>query len=345
VRFGIWIKLTLRAGLWIKHSNCAVIQSTAGPFYLANNLATHESAHPRGCAAAGTLLGRAPLAITNMTQHIQCPPTAAPTPDFTAIKTRQQATWGSGDYSAVAISVQIVAEQLCEAVDLRAGARVLDVATGSGNVALAAARRNTEVIGVDYVPSLLARGRERAAAEHVKVDFRDGDCEALPFKDAEFDYVLSTFGVMFAPDQVRSANELARVCKPGGKIGLSNWTPEGLIGQLFSIVGRYVPSPAGLTSPLAWGTERQLHQLFGNNAASIRTQRHMCVFRYRSVEHWLEVFRNYYGPVHKAFGALQPAQQTELARELIAVMKRHNRSGDATLAVPSEYLEIVITRA
>lgn len=280
-----------------------------------------------------------------MTQHIQCPPIAAPTPDFTAIKTKQQATWGTGDYSAVAIAVQHVAEQLCETVDLRAGSRVLDVATGSGNVALAAARRHADVIGVDYVPSLLARARERAAAEHVRIDFRDGDCEALPCNDAEFDCVLSTFGVMFAPDQARAANELVRVCKPGGKIGMCNWTPEGVIGQLFAVIGRYVPPPAGLTSPLAWGTERQLHQLFGTNAASIRAQRQMCVFRYRSVEHWLEVFRNYYGPMNKAFGALQPAQQAELTRELIAGMKRHNRSGDATLVVPSEYLEIVITRA
>ena len=280
-----------------------------------------------------------------MTTHIPCPPIQPRTPDFAAIKARQQATWSSGDYAAVALSVNVVAESLCEAVDLRAGARVLDVATGSGNTALAAARRHTDVIGVDYVPSLLQRGRERAAAERVRVDFREGDCEALPFGDAEFDSVLSTFGVMFAPDHVRTANELARVCKPGGKIGLAHWTPEGLIGQLFAIVGRYVPPPAGVTSPLAWGTEKHLHELFGSRAASIRAQRNQCVFRYRSAEHWLEVFRTCYGPVHKAFEALAPAQQTELARELVAGMSRMNRSGDATLAVPSEYLEIVIVRA
>lgn len=280
-----------------------------------------------------------------MTTHIPCPPIQPRTPDFAAIKARQQATWSSGDYAAVALSVNVVAESLCEAVDLRAGARVLDVATGSGNTALAAARRHTDVIGVDYVPSLLQRGRERAAAERVRVDFREGDCEALPFGDAEFDSVLSTFGVMFAPDHVRTANELARVCKPGGKIGLAHWTPEGLIGQLFAIVGRYVPPPAGVTSPLAWGTEKHLHELFGSRAASLRVQRNQCVFRYRSAEHWLEVFRSCYGPVHKAFEALAPAQQTELARELVAGMSRMNRSGDATLAVPSEYLEIVIVRA
>lgn len=280
-----------------------------------------------------------------MTTNIPCPPIQPRTPDFAAIKARQQATWSSGDYAAVALSVNVVAESLCEAVDLRAGARVLDVATGSGNTALAAARRHTDVIGVDYVPSLLERGRERAAAERVRVDFRAGDCEALPFGDAEFDCVLSTFGVMFAPDHARTAQELTRVCKPGGKIGLANWTPEGLIGQLFAIVGRYVPPPAGVTSPLAWGTEKHLHELFGSRAASLRVQRNQCVFRYRSAEHWLEVFRTCYGPVHKAFEALAPARQAELARELVAGMQRANRSGDATLAVPSEYLEIVIVRA
>lgn len=280
-----------------------------------------------------------------MNTHITCPPSSTPAPDFSAIKSRQQATWSSGDYATVGMTVQVVSESLCEAVDLRAGSRVLDVATGSGNTALAAARRHADVIGVDYVPSLLQRGRERAAAERLKIEFRDGDCEALPFTDASFDCVLSTFGVMFAPDHVRTANELTRVCKPGGKIGLSHWTPEGLVGQLFKIVGRYAPPPAGLTSPLAWGTEKHLHELFGARVTSIRTQRVQCVFRYRSLEHWLEIFRTYYGPVHKAFESLAPAQQTELARELVAGMKQLNRSGDATLVAPSEYLEIVAIRA
>jgi ubiquinone/menaquinone biosynthesis C-methylase UbiE len=280
-----------------------------------------------------------------MTTHISCPPGQPPAPDLAAIKKRQQVTWSAGDYAAVGITIQIVSESLCEAVDLHAGRRVLDVATGHGNTALAAARRNADVIGVDYVPSLLQRGRERAAADRLKVEFRDGDCEALPFKDGEFDYVLSTFGVMFAPDHVRSASELLRVCKPGGKIGLANWTPEGLIGQMFKLMGSFVPPPAGIVSPLAWGTKQHLDELFGASAKSIQITRKEFVFRYRSAEHWLEVFRTYYGPTFKAYETLAPAQQVELSKALVAFMQGANRSGDASLAVPSEYVEVVITRS
>lgn len=280
-----------------------------------------------------------------MTTQINCPPSQPPAPDLKAIKTKQQATWSAGDYAAVGITIQLVSESLCEAVDLRAGSRVLDVATGSGNTALAAARRNADVIGVDYVPSLLQRGRERAAADRLKVDFRDGDSEALPFKDAEFDYVLSTFGVMFAPDHVRTASELLRVCKPGGKIALSNWTPEGLIGQMFKLMGGFVPPPSGVASPLGWGTKQHLDELFVASASSIRIVRKEFVFRYRSAEHWLETFSTCYGPTVKAYETLEPAKKAELSKALVAFMQGANRSGNKSLAVPSEYVEVVIQRA
>jgi len=265
-------------------------------------------------------------------------------PDLEAIKTRQQATWSSGDFAVIGTTIQIVAEDLCEAVDLHAGERVLDVATGSGNTAIAAARRFAEVVGVDYVPALLERGRERARAERVAVDFRAGDAERLPVPDASFDVVLSSFGVMFAPDQPRAARELVRVCRSGGRIGLANWTPEGVLGDTFRCVARHVPPPAGLASAMAWGSESQLRALFGSAAATLRCERREFVFRYRSFEHWLEVFRTYYGPVHKAFAALDAQGREALARDLRELLTRYNRSGDSTLVYPGEYLEVVVTR-
>jgi SAM-dependent methyltransferase len=212
-------------------------------------------------------------------------------PDLAAIKRRQQQTWAAGDYAVVGSTLAIMAEQLCEAVDLHAGERVLDVATGTGNAAIAAARRFGEATGVDYVPAVLARGRERAAAEGVRVAFAEGDAENLPFPDASFDVVLSTLGVMFAPDQETSAGELLRVARPGGRIGLANWTPDGFIGELFRVTGRHVPPPSGLRSPTLWGTEQRLRELFGDGVMSMRTERRRFVFRSRSVAHWLEVFR------------------------------------------------------
>lgn len=270
---------------------------------------------------------------------------AAPAPDLAAIKARQRATWGSGDYATIGTSLQIVGETLCEAVDLRAGSRVLDVATGNGNAALAAARRYADVVGIDYVPSLLAGGRERAAADRVPVDFREGDCEAIPFTDANFDCVLSTFGVMFAPDHARSARELARVCKPGGKIGLANWTPESFVGRMFAKLRTFVAPPAGLASPLAWGTEEHLNSLFPASVGTVRVERRHFTFRFRSAEHCMQVFEGTYGPILKTFEALDPARRPELRKELLAVMERANRSGDATLVAPSEYLEVVVRRA
>jgi SAM-dependent methyltransferase len=267
------------------------------------------------------------------TQHLQ--------PDYTAIKQRQQATWASGDYAVIGTTLTITGELLCEAVDLRSGQRVLDVAAGNGNATLAAARRWAEVTSTDYVPALLERGRERAAAERLRVTFQEADAEALPFADNSFDVVLSVFGVMFTPNQERAASELLRVCRPGGTIGLANWTPDGFIGQVFRTIGRYVPPPAGVQPPALWGTEARLRELFGDGLSDLAVTRRVFVFRYRSAAHWLEVFRTYYGPVLRAFAALDADGQAGLARDLTALLESRNQGGGETLAVPSEYLEVV----
>jgi ubiquinone/menaquinone biosynthesis C-methylase UbiE len=272
---------------------------------------------------------------------------AVPTPsqpDLSAVKTRQQGAWAAGDYSVVGTTLQIVGETLCEALDLRAGQKVLDVAAGNGNVTLAAARRACDVVSTDYVPDLLERGRERAAAERLTIQFRQADAEALPFADASFDVVVSTFGVMFTPNQHKAATELLRVCKPGGKIGLANWTPDGFIGQLFKTLGKYMPPPAGVKSPALWGTGAHLTELFGAQTSSIQLERRNFVFRYRSAQHWLDVFKTYYGPLLKTFGALDTQAQSALTEELFALIKLFNCSGDKTMVVPSEYLEVVLTR-
>jgi ubiquinone/menaquinone biosynthesis C-methylase UbiE len=265
-------------------------------------------------------------------------------PDLAALKARQQGAWASGDYAVVGTTLQIVGEQLCESLDIRAGQKVLDVAAGNGNISLAAARRWCDVIATDYVPALLARARERAAAERLAIEFQEADAEALPFQDASFDVVVSTFGVMFTPDQDKAASELVRVCRPGGKIGLANWTPEGFIGQVFKTLGKHLPPPTGVRSPALWGTPARIEEMFGAHASSIQCEPRTFVFRYRSREHWMQVFKTYYGPLVKAFGALEPAAQSALANDLFAQMDRFNRSGDDGVVVPSEYLEIVITR-
>ncbi|MFO1059882.1 MAG: class I SAM-dependent methyltransferase [Dongiaceae bacterium] len=267
-----------------------------------------------------------------------------PAPDLAALKTRQKGAWSSGDYAVVGTTLQIVGEELCEALDLRAGQRVLDVAAGNGNATLAAARRWCEVVSTDYVPALLERGRQRAAAERLTVDFREADAEALPFPDRSFDAVISTFGVMFTPDQDRAAAELLRVCRPGGKIGLANWTPEGFIGQLFKTIGRHLPPPAGARSPALWGTRARIFEMFQPQAQSVVTAQRSFVFRYRSAEHWLEVFRGYYGPLLKAFAALQPDGQQALTADVLALIGQFNRSGDGSMVVPGEYLEVIVTK-
>jgi ubiquinone/menaquinone biosynthesis C-methylase UbiE len=273
--------------------------------------------------------------------------TLSPTPapiDLQALKARQQGAWSSGDYAVIGTTLQIVGEELCEALDVRSGQKVLDVAAGNGNASLAAARRWCDVVATDYVPALLERARERAAAERLPIDSREADAEALPFPDGSFDVVLSTFGVMFTPDQDRAAAELVRVCRHGGKIGLANWTPEGFIGQLFRTIGRHVPPSPGARSPALWGTRERLAELFEPHASSIKSAQRHFVFRYRSPQHWLEIFKTYYGPVLKTFAALEPAAQAALERDLVGLIGQFNRAGDGTMVVPGEYLEAVITR-
>ncbi len=262
-------------------------------------------------------------------------------PDLAAVKARQQVAWSSGDFAMIGATLVITSESLCEAVDLRADQHVLDVATGSGNTAIAAARRWCPVIGIDYVPALLERGRERAAAERLPVTFQDGDAENIPCPDASFDVVLSTFGVMFAPNQEQAAHELLRVCKSGGKIGLVNWTPEGFLGQLFRVIAKHVPPAPGMKSPMLWGNEGRLRELFGDAISTLEVKSRDFVFRYRSVEHWVEVFRTYYGPILKTFAALDTDKQAALTHDLTELLQRFNRSGGTSLVVPSEYVEVV----
>jgi ubiquinone/menaquinone biosynthesis C-methylase UbiE len=266
------------------------------------------------------------------------------TPELVALKSRQQVAWSSGNYAVVGTTLQIVGEQLCEAMDLRAGSKVLDVAAGNGMVSLAAARRWCDVTSTDYVPALLESGRARATANGLSIRFMEADAESLPFDDASFDAVVSTFGVMFAPNQAQAASEMMRVCKRGGRIGLANWTPDGFIGQVFKTLGKYLPPPAGAKSPALWGTRAALNEMFGGQASSIKAEPRFFNFRYKSAEHFLDVFKTYYGPVLKAFAALDAAAQQDLHNDLYALIVRMNKSGDATMVVPSEYLEVVITR-
>jgi len=270
--------------------------------------------------------------------------TATTTADLAAVKGRQQAAWSSGDYSIVGTTLQIVGELLAEACDLRTDELVLDVAAGNGNATLAAARRGCKVTSTDYVGTLLERGAQRARAEGLEVSFQTADAEALPFEANTFDAVLSTFGVMFTPDQDKAAAELLRVCRPGGRIGMANWTPDGFIGQLFKTLGRHVAPPAGVKPPSAWGTEARLKELFPPAVASVAITSRVFNFRYRSAAHFVEVFRTWYGPTHKAFAALPTDKAAALEADMLELLSKLNRAGGASLVVPSEYLEVVVTR-
>lgn len=278
-----------------------------------------------------------------MTTIIDCRPEAA-TPDFKAIKAKQQAAWSSGDYAVLGATLQIVGEQLAEAMDLRAGAKVLDIAAGNGNFTLAAAHRWCDVTSTDYVEALLHRGRLRAEAEGLQVTFQKADAEDLPFDDGAFDAVASTFGVMFSPDQSRTASEMLRVCRPGGRIGLANWTPDGFIGQMFKTIGKHLPPPAGLKSPALWGTREWVEMTFHAGSSALHAEPRTFLFRYRSPQHFLDVFRDYYGPMLKAFEALNAAGRKSLSQDIIELIGRFNRSGDSSMVVPGEYLEAVVTK-
>lgn len=268
----------------------------------------------------------------------------AATADLAAVKTKQQAAWSSADYSVVGTTLQIVGEELCEALDLRSGQKVLDVASGNGNASLAAARRWCSVVSTDYVPDLLKHGRARAAAEGLTIDFQGADAEDLPFDDGAFDAVVSTFGVMFTPNQNRAAAELLRVCKSGGQIGIANWTPDSFVGQMFKILGSYLPPAAGVQSPMLWGTRERLTEMFGPLSKSIGANRREFNFRYRSGEHFVEVFKTYYGPMLKAFAALDDIRKAGLKRDLLDLIARLNKADDGTMVVPSEYLQAVIVK-
>jgi SAM-dependent methyltransferase len=264
--------------------------------------------------------------------------------DQAKIKERQRRAWASADYASYGAALLIMSELLCEAVDLRADQKVLDVATGSGNTALAASRRYCETTAIDYVPALLERGRERAAAERLEVAFREGDAEGIPFPDASFDVVLSTVGVMFAPDQERAAGELLRVCRPGGRIGLTCWTPDGFAGEQGSLFGKYLPFSPGLKPPVLWGTEERLRELLGGGTQHLRIVRRSLEFRYRSIPHYLEVLQGQLGPTRETFLALGPAEREALTGDVVDLINRFNRSKDGTIVVPSDYLEVLITR-
>lgn len=265
-------------------------------------------------------------------------------PNFAAIKNKQQQMWASGDYGKVGTTLQITGELLCEAMDIRSGRSLLDVAAGNGNVTLAAARRYCNVTSTDYVQALLDQSQTRARAEGLAVDYQQADAENLPFGVDQFDYVVSTFGVMFAPNQIQSASELLRVCKSGGKIGLANWTPDGFIGRLFKIVGKYVAPPAGVNSPAVWGTESFIRDNFGPHASLIEIHLRQFSFRYLSADHWIEVFRTYYGPTHKVFNTLSGDGQVSFTADIRALIDEFNGADDGALVVKSDYLEIVISK-
>ena len=264
--------------------------------------------------------------------------------DLDAVKQQQQKTWATGDFSIIGWNTVYPGELLCEAVDLHAGHKLLDVAAGSGNVALSAARRNCEAIGIDYVPALIERARRRADVEALPARFEVADCEQIPFADESFDRVLSLFGSMFAPDQEKAAQELIRVCRRGGRIGMGNWTPDGFWGQTFALFARYLPPPTGVLPPPAWGTEKRLEELFGAATSSMHVSRRSALFRFRSNQHWIDVFGKWFGPIMRLRENLSDERYEQFRAELNDNLDRFNRSDDETLLLSADYLEVVIIK-
>lgn len=265
--------------------------------------------------------------------------------DYDAIKTRQRTAWGAGDYCKIGSTVQFTGEQLAEALALRPGSRALDVAAGNGNITLALARRSVQVTSTDFVEALLERSRARAVAEGFDIDYRVADAEQLPFEDGEFDAVVSTFGVMFTPNQERSARELMRVCRSGGRIGLLNWTPTSFIGRLFEVLGRHVPPPPGVRSPARWGDEAWLQENFGAGAAGIEIDSKDFMFVSTSPEDFLATWRQYYGPITKAFVTVGDDGAAALEADILALLRELDVATDGTMRVPGEYLEVRIRKA
>jgi SAM-dependent methyltransferase len=266
--------------------------------------------------------------------------------DLNAVRQAQQKTWSEGDFAMVAGMVQMVAEELVEAIDIVADERVLDVACGSGNGALAAARRawgNT--VGVDFVPALLERGRERAVAERLEVEFVEGDAADLPFGVGEFDVVISIFGAMFAPEHEKTAAELLRVCKPGGRIGMANWVPDGGVGKMFMTIAKHAPPPPGVVPPLLWGVESHLADVFGDGISDLRVERRKSRQVFRSADHYLEFFRTYFGPTKVAYERVGPEGEAALTADLKAFLGEYNVAGERALVIEPEYLQVVATRA
>lgn len=264
--------------------------------------------------------------------------------DMAKLKAGQQATWSSGDYGVIGVTLQIVGETLCEAIDLRGGERVIDIAAGNGNASLAAARRFAIVTSTDYVSSLLEQGRHRANAEGLDLAFAEADAEALNFADGSFDVALSTFGIMFTADHVKAAQEMQRVVRSGGRIGMANWTPESFIGRLLKTVGAHAPPSPVAKPPVLWGSSDWLREHFGKQTADLTIERRVFTFRYRSPKHWLGLFRTWYGPMLKAFATLDEDGVTTLENDILTLIAQHNRTSDGTMVVPSEYLEVVIRK-
>jgi SAM-dependent methyltransferase len=269
------------------------------------------------------------------------------TPDYAAMTQAQQSTWSEGDFAMVANIVLYGAETLAESLQILPGEKVLDVACGSGNAALAAARRawgNTT--GADFVPALLERGRERAAAERLDIEFVEADAQELPFPDASFDVTMSIFGVMFAPDQEKAAGELLRVTKPGGRIGVASWCPDGGLQGLFGAVVKHTGGPPpGATPPVLWGTEERVRELLGDGVSEISFQRRPSRQTFFSADHYIDFFRSYFGPIKMAYDKVGAEGEEALTADLRTWLAEENVAGDKAMVIEPEYLEVIATRA